>query len=99
MPTYPVFIGVFYGLAGIALVWLTSFGNALHLVFPLAAGFALIGPFFAVGLYEMSRRRERGFRLRGATPSLWRARRRFPPSSRSGSCCWRFSPPGSARRN
>ena len=60
MPTHPVFIGIFYALAGIALVGLTSFGNALHLVFPFAAGFALLGPFFAVGLYEMSRRREAG---------------------------------------
>ncbi len=60
MPTHPAFVGFFYALAGVALVWLTSFGNALHLVFPLAAGFALIGPFVAIGLYEMSRRRERG---------------------------------------
>ena len=60
MPTYPAFLGVFYALAGVALVSLTSFANALHLAFPLAAGFALIGPFFAIGLYEMSRRRELG---------------------------------------
>ncbi len=60
MPTHPVFIGIFYTLAGIALVGLTSVRNALHLVFPFAAGFALLGPFFAVGLYEMSRRREAG---------------------------------------
>ncbi len=60
MPTYPAFVGLFYGLAGVALVSLTSFGNALHLAYPLAAGFALVGPFVAVGLYEMSRRREQG---------------------------------------
>jgi uncharacterized membrane protein len=60
MPTYPAFLGLFYALAGVALVSLSSFANALHLAFPLAAGFALLGPFFAVGLYEMSRRRELG---------------------------------------
>lgn len=60
MPTYPAFLGVFYALAGVTLVSLSSFGNALQLAFPLAAGFALVGPFVAVGLYEMSRRREAG---------------------------------------
>ncbi len=60
MPTYPAFLGVFYALAGVALVSLSSFANALQLAFPLAAGFALVGPFVAVGLYEMSRRREQG---------------------------------------
>jgi uncharacterized membrane protein len=60
MPTYPVFVGLFYAVAGIALFAMTSFGNALQLAFPLAAGFAIIGPFVAIGLYEMSRRRERG---------------------------------------
>jgi uncharacterized membrane protein len=65
MPTYPVFVGLFYAVAGIALFAMTSLGNALHLAFPLAAGFALVGPFVAIGLYEMSRRRERGLSVRG----------------------------------
>src|SRR5271166_398347 len=60
MPTYPAFLGLFYALAGVAIVSLSSFVNALQLVLPLAAGFALVGPFVAIGLYEMSRRRELG---------------------------------------
>jgi uncharacterized membrane protein len=65
IPTYPVFVGFFYAVAGIALVGMSSFASALQLVFPLAAGFALIGPFVAIGLYEMSRRRERGLTVKG----------------------------------
>lgn len=65
IPTYPVFVGLFYAVAGIALVAMSSFTSALQLVFPLAAGFALVGPFVAIGLYEMSRRRERGLTVRG----------------------------------
>ncbi|MGA9848060.1 MAG: DUF2189 domain-containing protein, partial [Roseiarcus sp.] len=59
-PTHVAFLGLFYVLGGIALAALSSFGDTLQLVFPFAAGFALVGPFFAVGLYELSRRRERG---------------------------------------
>ena len=61
-PTHVAFVGIFYALAGIVLAALSSFGSALHLIFPLAAGFALLGPFFAVGLYELSRRREAGLK-------------------------------------
>ena len=59
-PTHPIFVAIAYVLAGVALVALSSVGNALQLVFPFAAGFAIVGPFFAVGLYELSRRREAG---------------------------------------
>jgi uncharacterized membrane protein len=63
--TYPIFVGLFYAVAGVALFAMTSFGSALQLAFPLAAGFAILGPFVAIGLYEMSRRRERGLAVRG----------------------------------
>jgi uncharacterized membrane protein len=60
MPSHLVFLGLIYPVCGIVLAYMTSQSNALQLVFPLASGFALIGPFAAIGLYEMSRRRELG---------------------------------------
>jgi uncharacterized membrane protein len=55
-----IFICLIYPLVGIVLAWLTFGYKMLPLLFPLASGFALVGPVVAVGLYEMSRRRERG---------------------------------------
>jgi uncharacterized membrane protein len=55
-----VFLCVFYPAIGILLAWIAFDRNLLPLLFPVASGFALIGPVAAVGLYEMSRRREMG---------------------------------------
>jgi len=58
-----IFLCLIYPVVGIVLAWLTFGYQMLPLLFPLAAGFALLGPFAAVGLYEMSRRREQGNRI------------------------------------
>lgn len=58
--TDAVFVCVIYPVMGLVLARLASGYDLLPLLFPLASGFALIGPFAAIGLYEMSRRRETG---------------------------------------
>jgi uncharacterized membrane protein len=62
-----MFLCVFYPLAGLVLGYVTFGYNLLPLLFPLISGFALIGPVAAVGLYEMSRRREQGLPTNWAT--------------------------------
>lgn len=60
MPSHLLFLGLIYPVLGIGLAALTFSNNAVPLLYPLASGFALVGPFAALGLYEISRRRERG---------------------------------------
>src|SRR6202049_4996860 len=59
-PTHVMFLSAIYPLIGLVLARLTLSHDLLPLLFPLAAGFALIGPFAAIGLYELSRQRELG---------------------------------------
>jgi len=62
-PTHVIFLSVIYPIIGLVLAGLTLSYDLLPLLFPLAAGFALVGPFAAIGLYEMSRQRELGMEV------------------------------------
>lgn len=59
-PSHYVFLCLIYPIAGVVLMTWSAGANMLPLLYPLASGFALIGPVAAIGLYEISRRRELG---------------------------------------
>ncbi|MBD8908994.1 DUF2189 domain-containing protein [Methylorubrum zatmanii] len=60
MPTHVLFLIAIYPVAGVLIAAATFEGRLIPILFPLASGFALIGPFAAITLYELSRRRELG---------------------------------------
>lgn len=54
------FFGLFYAVFGILFIWCLVWLGWIWMVIPAAIGFPLIAPFAAAGLYEMSRRLQKG---------------------------------------
>ncbi len=73
VPFFGLLFGALYAIGGLAVVFSVTVLGMTYLAYPLAAGFALIGPFVAAGLYEVSRRREAGEPL--AMGAVWRTLR------------------------
>ncbi|MBJ6125478.1 DUF2189 domain-containing protein [Microvirga splendida] len=72
-PAFGLFFGSVYALGGVVILACAFLWDLVYLVYPLASGFVLVGPFVAVGLYEVSRLREQGEHptLAGVFGAIW----------------------------
>lgn len=64
-PSHAAMLAIIYPIVGLLIARVLHGYSSLPLLFPLAAGFALLGPFAAMLFYDISRQRERG-----AAPSV-----------------------------
>lgn len=62
-PAFGLFFAAIYVAAGILLYFALFEWSQIAWLAPIAAGFPLLAPFVAVGLYEVSRRREAGIAM------------------------------------
>ncbi len=62
-PVMSGFFGLFYAVFGLLLVWSLVWLGQIWMIIPAVVGFPLVAPFAAAGLYEMSRRMQKGERF------------------------------------
>ena len=62
-PKYGVFFGAFFATGGLLILAILNFTSSLWMILPIMIAFPLLGPFVATGLYEVSRKLERGEQL------------------------------------
>ncbi|WP_281967999.1 DUF2189 domain-containing protein [Roseovarius nanhaiticus] len=55
--------GICVVLLSYAVLWALASAGLLYLALPMVSGFLIVGPFFAIGLYEKSRACEEGARI------------------------------------
>ncbi|MGL3605140.1 DUF2189 domain-containing protein [Rhizobium sp. G187] len=77
-PLFGIFFGSIYALGGLFIAVVLTRYHMPWMIIPVAIGFPLVGPFIAVGLYEISRKRNQGEAItwRGVLAEVFRQRER-----------------------
>jgi uncharacterized membrane protein len=79
-PAFGILFGAGFAAIGLVIVLSLTRWHLPWMIYPFAIGFPLVGPFAAIGLYEVSRRLELGLPLswRVVLRAIWWQRRREP---------------------